>query len=54
LRRLEVQEEELGDDRLWDLQQLFDAARRKGAEVVLLPEAGPRSSWRARRYERWH
>ncbi|MDP1828712.1 MAG: hypothetical protein Q8L48_35940 [Archangium sp.] len=54
LRRLEVQEEELHDERLWDLQQLFDAARRKGAEVVLLPEPGPRPSWRPRRYERWH
>lgn len=53
LRRLEVQEEDLGEG-LWDLQQLFDAARRKGAEVVLLPEPGPRSSWRPRRYERWH
>jgi hypothetical protein len=55
LRRLEVQEDELGGDRLWDLQDLFDAARRKGAEVVLLPEPGPRSAWRPRRHhDRWH
>ena len=54
LRRLEVQEEELGHDRVWDLQELFDAARRRGAEVVLLPEAEPRSEWRSRHSERWH
>lgn len=55
LRRFEVPEEALLDEgRCWDLQELFEAARRKGAEVVLLPEAEPREVRRPWRYERWH
>jgi hypothetical protein len=54
LRRFEVQEEELLGEGGWELQELFQAARRKGAEVVLLPEAEPREARRNWRYERWH
>lgn len=54
LRRFEVQEEELLGEGGWELQELFQAARRKGAEVVLLPEAAPGETRRHWRYERWH
>lgn len=58
LRRLEIQEEDVfGSQAACDLQELFDAARRKGADVVLLPEPEPRAqwrSWRRERYDRWH
>jgi len=59
LRRLEIQEEHVfGAGDPCDLQALFDAARRKGADVVLLPEPEPRSEWspwrRRDRYDRWH
>lgn len=57
LRRLELREDELAEERLFELQLLFEAARRKGAEVVLLPEPGPHSQWHSRRFDRrdrWH
>jgi hypothetical protein len=54
-RRLEIQEEEVfGAHAADELQALFDAARRKGADVVLLPEPEPRSRWQRDRYDPWH
>lgn len=55
IRRLELQEEELLAADPAELQELFDAARRRGADVVLLPEPQPRTSWRpGPRLGRWH
>lgn len=59
LRRLEIREDYLfGTEAGRDFQELFDAARLKGADVVLLPEPEPRSEWspwrRRDRYDRWH